>query len=277
VRPESVPSLRAPVVLAASLAFLVLVGLGPALSAPSQSGSASGGGGGTPDRAAVPGVKDAHGHGRAIVGCRPHGASFRRSGSRHRRLVGLGFDDGPSPYTERFVKVLRRNRATATFFEVGRNVPGHGRVMRQILANGNAIGNHSLTHANLAGGGAPARYELRRTQALIHHETGYRPCLFRPPYGAVSANLVREARRAGMLTIQWNVDPHDYVPSERPRYIAGAVSKSVRRGSIVVMHDGGGDRTRTLRSLNLLLHRLHRHGFKVVAIDKMLGLKRRYA
>jgi peptidoglycan-N-acetylglucosamine deacetylase len=277
VRPESVPSIRAPVVLAASLAFLVLVGLGPALSAPSHSGSASSGGGGNGTAAQVPEVKDAHGHGRAIVGCRPRGASFRRSGSHHRRLVGLGFDDGPSPYTGRFVKALRRNHATATFFEVGRNVPGHGHVMREILRNGNAIGNHSLTHANLAAGGPRARYELRRTQALIHHETGYRPCLFRPPYGAVSANLVREARRAGMLTIQWNVDPHDYVASEPPRYIAGAVSKAVRRGSIVVMHDGGGDRSRTLRSLNLLLHRLRAHGYKVVAIDKMLGLHRRYA
>jgi peptidoglycan-N-acetylglucosamine deacetylase len=276
VPPESVPPLRAPALIALSLAFLALVGWGPALTAPSSGGPAAGGERGS-DRAAVPEVKAAHGGGKAIVGCHASGASFRRFGPRNHRTVGLGFDDGPSPYTERFVKVLRANHATATFFEIGRLVPGHGRVMRQILREGNAIGNHSLTHANLAGGGARAQFELRKTQALIHHETGYRPCLFRAPYGAVSPALVRIARRAGMLTIQWSVDPHDYNPSEKPHYIAGAVSKFVRDGSIVVMHDGGGDRSRTLHALGLLLHRLHRHGYKAVAIDRMLGLRRRYA
>jgi peptidoglycan/xylan/chitin deacetylase (PgdA/CDA1 family) len=192
-------------------------------------------------------------------------------------MVAIGFDDGPSPYTAGILHVLRAYHAHATFFEIGRLVPGQGRLMRRILREGNTIGNHSLTHANLAGGGAFARFQLHKTTALIRHETGFRPCLFRPPYGAVSAALVREARAAGMLTVTWNVDPRDYAAGEQPRYIAGAVSNAVRDGSIVVMHDGGGDRTRTVRALGLLLHRLHRHGYAVVAIDRMLGLRLRHA
>jgi peptidoglycan/xylan/chitin deacetylase (PgdA/CDA1 family) len=192
-------------------------------------------------------------------------------------MVALGFDDGPSPYTERVLRTLRANHAHATFFEIGRLVPGHHAVMQRILREGNTIGNHSLTHANLARGGAFARFQLRKTNFLIHHETGFRPCLFRPPYGAVSAKLVREARAAGMVTVNWDVDPHDYAASERPRYIAGAVSKHVRNGSIVVLHDGGGDRSRTVRALALLIHRLHRHRYRVVSIDRLLGMKRRYA
>ncbi len=275
--PPALPSLRVPAFLAASVAFLALVGWGPSLSAPSSGSGTrraaharSGGDGGV----AAP-VVAGHG-GRRLVGCHPRGASFRRHVSRARRAVGLGFDDGPSPFTARFLRVLRANHAHATFFEIGRLTPGHAAVMREILRRGNTIGNHSLTHSNLARGGRFARFELRKTTALIHHATGFRPCLFRAPYGAVSAALVREARAAGMLTIQWDVDPHDYVYTERPRYIAGAVSKAVRGGAIIVLHDGGGDRSRTLRALPLLLHRLHRHGYKVVAIEQLLHLRREY-
>jgi peptidoglycan/xylan/chitin deacetylase (PgdA/CDA1 family) len=260
--------------LAASVAFLALVGWGPAPSLPTGATKAQASHAAAGASAANAAKTTAHG-GRRLVGCKPRGRSFRRSGPR-RREIAIGFDDGPGPYTGQVLRILHAHHAHATFFEVGRNMPGHAAVMRRILREGNTIGNHSLTHANLAGGGKLARFQLHKTTALIHHATGFRPCLFRPPYGAVSANLVRQARAAGMLTIQWNVDPHDYAPSERPGYIAGAVSKSVRRGSIVVMHDGGGDRSRTVRALPLLLHRLRHHGFKVVAIDQLLGLKRIY-
>lgn len=271
---ETIPPLRAPALLALSLTFLALVGWGPALRAPSgasHSHAASGGGGRGSARAAATRGR------RTLVGCRAGGASYRRFGSRRRHMVALGFDDGPSPYTERVLGILRANHAHATFFEIGRLVPGHRAVMRRILRAGDTIGNHSLTHANLAGGGAFARFQLRKTNFLIHHETGFRPCLFRPPYGAVSAPLVREARAAGMVTVDWDVDPRDYAARENPRYIAGAVSKNVRNGSIVVLHDGGGDRTRTVHALGLLLHRLHRHGYRVVSVDQLLGLQRHYA
>jgi peptidoglycan-N-acetylglucosamine deacetylase len=278
VPPPALPSLRVPAFLAASLAFLALVGWGPSLSAPSRDADAGGAAHSRPTGTAggdAPPVATTR-SGRRIVGCHARGVSFRRHASRAHRAVGLGFDDGPSPFTPRFLHVLRKNHAHATFFEIGRLVPGHAAVMRQILRQGNTIGNHSLTHSNLARGGRFARFELHKTSALIHHATGFRPCLFRAPYGAVSAALVREARAAGMLTIQWDVDPHDYVFSEKPHYIVGAVSKAVRGGSIVVMHDGGGDRSRTLRALPLLLHRLRHHGYKVVAIDQLLGLRREY-
>jgi peptidoglycan/xylan/chitin deacetylase (PgdA/CDA1 family) len=257
------------------VAFLVLVGWGPAISTPGRHLDAS----------ARPGPKAARDAPRAVaaehrrqhlVGCHARGVSFRRNASRSHHAVGLGFDDGPSPFTPRFLHVLRANHAHATFFEIGRLVPGQAGVMRQILRQGSSIGNHSLTHSNLARGGRFARFELQKTSALIHHATGFRPCLFRAPYGAVSAGLVREARAAGMLTIQWDVDPHDYVSSERPHYIAGAVSKAVRGGSIIVLHDGGGDPSRTLRALPLLLHRLRRHGYKAVSIETLLGLRREY-
>jgi peptidoglycan-N-acetylglucosamine deacetylase len=275
VPPPALPSLRVAAFLAASLAFLALVGWGPSLSARSSE-SGTGASAHARARGDAPAVAVAGHRGRRFVGCHPRGLSFRRHASRARRAVGLGFDDGPSSFTPRFLGVLRKYHAHATFFEIGRLMPGHAAVMRQILRQGNTIGNHSLTHANLAGGGRFARFELRKTTALIHHATGFRPCLFRAPYGAVSAALVREARAAGMLTIQWDVDPHDYVYAERPHYIAGAVSKAVRGGSIVVMHDGGGDRSRTLRALPLLLHRLRRHGYRAVAIDQLLRLRREY-
>jgi peptidoglycan/xylan/chitin deacetylase (PgdA/CDA1 family) len=210
------------------------------------------------------------------VGCDIRGPDYRRGGPRHRKLVALTFDDGPSFYTSQVLNVLERERVHATFFVVGREVAGGAVEVRRAIADGNAIGNHTWAHPNVSGGGSFAADQLRRTTRAVRAATGYSPCLFRAPYGAVSGALFAVARAQNMLTIGWNVDPMDW---SRPGTdaIYSRVVGAVERESIVIMHDGGGPRNETVAALPRIIATLRARGYRLVTVPELLGLRPRYA
>ncbi len=199
------------------------------------------------------------------AGCTTGGAPFRYHGPRTRKLVALTFDDGPSSYTSSILHSLNRYGARSTFFEVGENVPGDSAVMRRILRSGSEIGNHSMHHSAY-----PSSSDLAATSARIHAVTGFRPCEFRPPYGAVNGGLIMRAWRLGMHTIYWDVDPQDWaLPGSSAIY--SRVVGNVRPGSIVIMHDGGGPRDETAAALPRILANLRRRGYRCVTVTRLLG------
>ncbi len=210
------------------------------------------------------------------VGCTAAGPSFHQNGPRGSRAVAFGLDDGPSPYTPGMLDVLRRNGAHATFFEVGQNVAGRGAVMRRILAEGHSIGDHSWSHPVLSGGGGFAAGQISSTARAIHGATAFTPCLFRPPYGAVSGALVAVARAQRMLTINWDVDPRDWSTPGTGAIVSRVLSQ-IRPGSIVVMHDGGGPRGQSVSAMGQILPALRRRGLHAVTIERLLGLRLRYS
>ncbi|MDQ6751276.1 MAG: polysaccharide deacetylase family protein [Actinomycetota bacterium] len=207
-----------------------------------------------------------------VVGCAPAGPSYRLSGPGRRRRVALTFDDGPSAYTPSVLRVLRRFRVHATFFLVGREVGSHAGMVREELAQGNAVGDHTFDHANVSAGGSFAAGEMERAQVRIRQTSGYRPCLFRAPYGAVSSPSIAIARSQGMLTVGWNVDPRDW---SRPGAdaIARGVLETTRRESIVIMHDGGGPREETVAALPSIIRGLQARGYRLVTVPELLGLR----
>jgi peptidoglycan-N-acetylglucosamine deacetylase len=204
---------------------------------------------------------------RPRAGCTRHGAPFRTNGSRRHRTVALTFDDGPSPYTHRVLRILRRFRVPATFFLIGQQVGPFRREARAELRAGEEIGNHSLRHSFL-----PSRGDLARTNQVIRRATGFRPCLFRPPGGAVNSRVVGSALSLGMDTITWDVDPRDW---SRPGTgaIVSRVLGAVRPGSIVLMHDGGGPRGETVAALPTILRVLRHRGYRFETVSALLGDK----
>ena len=209
------------------------------------------------------------------VGCVATGASYRLDSRRRQKVVAISFDDGPSIYTPAMLATLKRHNAHATFFEVGNQMGGRSAVQRKILAQGNTIGDHSWSHPVLSGGGSFADSEISRTKARIVRQSGFTPCLFRAPYGAVSGNLISIARSHGMLTIEWDVDPTDW---SRPGTgaIISRVLAQTRPGSIILMHDGGGDRSQSVAAADTILGTLARRGYRVVTVETLLGLKSVY-
>jgi peptidoglycan/xylan/chitin deacetylase (PgdA/CDA1 family) len=206
-----------------------------------------------------------------LVGCEFRGARQVSRASGSPREVALTFDDGPSAYTPRVLRILNRERVHATFFLVGQAVQRRPELVRQMLREGHMVANHSLKHADLGAGGSRAAYELRRTQGIIRSATDFTPCLFRPPYGSTSAALVRQAGAQRLTTVLWDVDPRDWsLPGAGA--IQGRIKSQARRGSIVLMHDGGGPRGQTVAALPRVIHALKRRHYRFVTVTDMLGL-----
>ena len=139
------------------------------------------------------------------TGCRRGGPPFRINGPRDKRVVALTFDDGPSDYTDDVIRILVREKAKGTFFVLGNQIPGRERLLQRMLGWGFEIGDHSYSHPQF-----PSSAQLSITRDRIRKASGFTPCLFRPPYGAVNRDLIGRARALGMMTINWDVDPRDW-------------------------------------------------------------------
>jgi peptidoglycan-N-acetylglucosamine deacetylase len=186
-------------------------------------------------------------------------------GSRGRKRVALSFDDGPSAYTPKILRILNREHAKATFFEIGAQVPGFAASARTVIDSGDEIGNHSMHHE-----ARPGSASMRETSRRIERATGFQPCLFRPPGGSFDSREVSDARGLGMSTVVWDVDPRDWsMPGAGAIY--SRVVSAVRPGSIVVMHDGGGNRSQTVAALPQIIHTLHGRGYRMVTVTRLLN------
>jgi peptidoglycan/xylan/chitin deacetylase (PgdA/CDA1 family) len=207
----------------------------------------------------------------------PTGCTFRASTTQVRhgpatgRRIALTFDDGPGPLTASFLKVLRQEHVPATFFVVGRNVAGRETVLQRALQDGHMLGNHSFTHVSLAAADDAARRQLTDTQAAITAATGFTPCLLRPPYGVSSKRLVALAGELSLRSVLWSVYPQD---TKRPGVatIRRRVLDGVRPGSIILLHEAGGDRRQTLAALPGIIRALKARGYRFQTVTDLLGL-----
>lgn len=200
----------------------------------------------------------------AVVGCTGGNGQVVRSGPRARRQVALTFDDGPSSYTPEILKILRRKNVRATFFMLGSQVSADPATARRVLAAGHEIANHSTSHALL-----PGYDDIRRASKTIRRVTGFQPCLFRPPYGALSSGVISNVRALRMKSVLWDVDTVDW---SRPG--TGAIRSragNAGRGSIVLMHDGGGPRSQTVAALPGIISNLRARGYRLVTVSSLLG------
>ncbi len=199
------------------------------------------------------------------VGCSGGSAGLITNGPRDRPVLALTFDDGPSEYTPGFLDVLRAKHVPATFFEIGQEMAGRQTTMRRILREGDEIGNHTMHHGEL-----PGYSEIAPDSALIEHYTHFRPCLFRPPGGAVDSAVISTAASLGMQTINWDVDPRDWTtPGSAAVY--SRVVGAARPGSIILMHDGGGPRGGTLAALPRIIDTLRARGYGFATVSALLG------
>jgi peptidoglycan-N-acetylglucosamine deacetylase len=206
-----------------------------------------------------------------IVGCRSRDGVAYTHGP-HRYQVAIGFDDGPDMDTPAFVRMLASNHATATFFMIGRQISSTFReTMLRELREGDVLGDHTFTHPDLTRTGDVSG-QLQSTLSAIRAQTGYRPCVFRPPYGSYNSSVVRTAASLGLATVTWNVDPSDYTQPGTTA-IEQRVLAQVQPGSIIISHDGGGPRGQTLAAFPKIISALRRRGYGIVTIPQLLGFR----
>jgi peptidoglycan/xylan/chitin deacetylase (PgdA/CDA1 family) len=144
-----------------------------------------------------------------------------------------------------------------------------------MMAEGHELANHSWNHADLSAGGGAATQQIVNTNRAIERESGFKPCLMRPPYGATSGSLVSAVRAQHMTSILWDVDPQDW-RTPGTGTIVKTIRSQTRGGSIILEHDGGGNRSQTLAALPQYVHTLKSRGYKFVTVSELLGYKTTY-
>lgn len=195
----------------------------------------------------------------------------RPTGRLHRpREVALTFDDGPWPRTTaKILDVLVRNKAKASFFVVGYLAERYPMLVRREVRSGMTVANHSWSHPadppfrDLAS--SRTSTEISRPNELIQRY-GSPVRLFRPPGGSWDDDVRQTAAELGMRLVLWDVDPLDWRRSTTPKQITKRVLSNVRPGSIVLLHDGGGDARDTIAALPDIIKGIRKQGLKLVAL-----------
>lgn len=213
----------------------------------------------------------------------------------HPRQIALTIDDGPAEtYTGEMLDELKKYGVKATFFVIGENAERNPGLLRRIWREGHEIGNHSYTHPNM--GAIPerrARAELNATQRVIQSVIGRSTYLFRPPYNAdAEPNSAEEVRPVIIasdmryIVVGEYIDPQDWnteeqVPDGPKRHRTAQdmlqstlAQMELEKGSCILLHDGGGDRSETVKLIPLLIDELTRRGYKFVTVSQLVGKTR---
>lgn len=195
---------------------------------------------------------------------------FRPTGPLEQpRAVALTFDDGPSPtWTPPVLRVLARMRVRATFFLVGSAAQRYPEIVQRARRLGMSIGNHSLSHRFRVPFGRLSRWTIAdeiRAGTRVLEGLGIEPNAFRPPAGSWSDEVVEVAESFGQRTVLWSVDSRDWT-GLGAKQITERVLRAARRGSIILLHDGGGDRSATVAALPRIIKGLRRMGLRPVAL-----------
>jgi cellulose synthase/poly-beta-1,6-N-acetylglucosamine synthase-like glycosyltransferase/peptidoglycan/xylan/chitin deacetylase (PgdA/CDA1 family)/spore germination protein YaaH len=204
--------------------------------------------------------------------------------------LAITFDDGPDPeWTPKILDVLKREHAPGTFFLIGIQAEKFGSLTERIYREGHEIGNHTFTHPDISSiGTAHMKVELNLTERLFASQLGIRTMLFRPPYSVDAEPDTEDEVRPleltqslGYITIGNKIDTKDWndEPALTPQQIAAEVlnhlppcqANDTQCGNIILMHDGGGNRERTVEALPLIIDGARARGFEFVPVYQLIG------
>ncbi|BBD56727.1 polysaccharide deacetylase [Planktothrix agardhii NIES-204] len=187
------------------------------------------------------------------------------------KVIALTFDDGPWPETPKVLTILRQFNVKATFFILGQNLLLYPDIIEQVVQEGHGVGNHTWTHSYPKMEPQKAKAEIENTSAKLELMTGLKTRLFRPPGGILDNGVADYARSKNYAVIMWSIDTKDF---QKPTatVLANRVLNQARPGDIVLMHDGGGNRSETIASLKIIIPELQKRGYRFVTVSELLSL-----
>jgi peptidoglycan/xylan/chitin deacetylase (PgdA/CDA1 family)/glycosyltransferase involved in cell wall biosynthesis len=205
-----------------------------------------------------------------LDGAGPSLAPLRRwtSGTGEKTLV-LTFDDGPSEFTAGVLEVLSTHAVPATFFVLGESVAKQPDVARSVSEAGHGLAIHGWNHTAFTELGPETLVtDLDRTRALLSEVTGKECHDIRPPYGIYDGKLISDLDAQGFVTWLWTAEAKDWSVDATATQIAGKILLSLTPGGIILLHDGGGDRLRTVRALPKIIEGARARGFRFITLDE---------
>ena len=196
---------------------------------------------------------------------------FLSQGNPNLPEIALTFDDGPNPfYTPQILAILERYKIKATFFCVGWLVENYPDLVRQEQKAGHVVGNHTWSHPYLSRLSEPEIVtQLTRTSDAIQRVTGVRPTFFRPPFGDFGSAALTRVYHLGLITVLWNDSPADWL-RQGVDVILNRTLTRAGNGAIILLHDGGGDRSQTVAALPFIIEGLQQRGFQLVSLQQLI-------
>lgn len=186
--------------------------------------------------------------------------------------IAITFDDGPhKEFTPAILDVLKNYSAPATFFVIGKNIPGNEDLLKRIEKEGHLIGNHTFSHSFFIDMKSKKAFidELNKTMELVFKITGRQIRLFRPPYGVTTPNLAGASNELNYSVIGWNIRSMD-TTNDTEEIIAERVKKQIKPGAVILFHDTSA---KTVNVLKQTLNFAKENGFKIVSVESLLKVK----
>ncbi|MCE2696966.1 MAG: polysaccharide deacetylase family protein [Nostocales cyanobacterium LE14-WE4] len=194
--------------------------------------------------------------------------------SNKEKVIALTIDDGPWPKTTaEMLDILKRNNVKATFFWVGSALQENPEIAKRVVAEGHAIGNHTWHHWYRKMDEATAKSEIEKTNELIYKTTGVKTSFFRPPGGYLNNGLAAYAKSQKNSVVMWSVTSADTDPRAKYQVFVKNVIRDAKPGAIVLMHDGGGNRERTVKALPAIVSGLKQQGYRFVTVPELLEMQ----
>ena len=191
--------------------------------------------------------------------------------STDKKEIAISFDDGPAPlYTPAILLALKNEDVKATFFCIGKHIPGNEQILKQAVDEGHIVGNHSYTHhfwfdmfsaKQMLG-------DLEMTDNEMKRVTGLTPKLFRPPYGVTNPNLKKAIINGGYTPVGWSVRSMDTVIKDEKKLL-NKVTASLKPGAVFLFHDTS---EATVKMLPAFIKEVKNRGYQIVPLDKLLAL-----
>ncbi len=214
---------------------------------------------------------------------------IQQMGAADRKLA-LTFDDGPDPtWTPRILDILKQKNAPASFFVIGSEANQQANIVKREFAQGDEIGNHTFTHPEFDTiSKTQLQLELNLTELLLESSLGVKTTLFRPPYGidhqpetASEVQNLPIPQSMGYVIVGARIDPHDWGEADggAPPPVQTIVQRvlgdtEANKGNIILLHDGGGDRSHTVAALPQIIDGLRAKGYQFVQVSDLLGQQR---
>ena len=189
------------------------------------------------------------------------------------KLVALTYDDGPQPpYTGEILEILHHYQVKATFFCIGKKIAAHPELVKLVRNQGHELANHSYSHQYMVWRSPQfVRQEIETTDQLFHDLGIEEEIIFRPPFGQRYFVLPYTIYRMKKKLILWDVNSEDYRRENNPETIAQRVIAQTKPGSIILLHDGGGNRSRTVAATELILAGLQAKGYQFKTVSELIN------
>jgi peptidoglycan/xylan/chitin deacetylase (PgdA/CDA1 family) len=181
--------------------------------------------------------------------------------------IALTFDDGPSEWTEKVLDLLSETPHKATFFLIGNKVEGHAGLVRRMLEDGHAVGNHTFTHGKNTGflNKDDLQQEIVRCDSIIKEVIGKRPLFYRPPFGVTNPTLSKVIKETGHTVMGWSIRSLD-TKIQNPELIKQRILRKLKAGDVILLHD---TLSQTLEMLPGLLEALEEKGLQSVTLEEL--------